>query len=321
MSFIRTVTGDIRPEELGFTQCHEHLMITKGRSYEMHKALLLDDPEKSAAEALRLRNAGGQTLVDSQPVGCNRDISALKYISEKSGLNIIASTGFHKRMFYYETSPAFRMDEKELTKLFIAELTEGACADPEGMDASEGKRSGIKAGIIKTALDSCGLDGHYLKLFKAALNAKKETGCPMMVHIEKGSDPLALADFIRNYGVRDENLYFCHMDRACDDRDVMLRVIDIGFPLEFDTIGRFKYHSDEFEIDIMKTIIENDFEDMLLFSLDTTRERLKTYTEGAVGLDYIITTFIPKMRESGIDEKIIHKIAFENPARCLAWKE
>ena len=67
----------------------------------------------------------------------------------------------------------------------------------------------------------------------------------MMVHIEKGSSPLILLDFLRQRGVNLEMVYFCHMDRACGDTDIFLQVLEAGVSLEFDTIGRFKYHSDE----------------------------------------------------------------------------
>ena len=109
------------------------------------------------------------------------------------------------------------------------------------------------------------------------------------------------------------------MDRACSGREAFLRVLDAGFSLEFDTIGRFKYHSDAFELELFKTFLKLGYENQLLFSLDTTRERLKTYTPEGVGLTYILETFLPAMRESGITERQIEKISVENPARILAW--
>ena len=84
-------------------------------------------------------------------------------------------------------------------------------------------------------------------------------------------------------------------------------------------VGRFKYHSDAFELELFKTFLKLGYENQLLFSLDTTRERLKTYTPEGVGLTYILETFLPAMRESGITERQIEKISVENPARILAW--
>ena len=47
MKEIITVTGRIAPEELGFCQCHEHIAMSKGISYQINPALCMDDMEKS----------------------------------------------------------------------------------------------------------------------------------------------------------------------------------------------------------------------------------------------------------------------------------
>ena len=54
-------------------------------------------------------------------------------------------------------------------------------------------------------------------------------------------------------------------------------------------------------------------------SLDTTRARLKSYCEDAVGLTYILEVFLPMMRQEGISESQLNKIFYENPGRILAW--
>ena len=98
--FIRTVTGDISPLELGYCQCHEHLLLAKGKSYTIDPSLCMDDEEKSTEELISYKAAGGRALVDAQPVGCGRIADGLRRISETSGVRIIASTGFHKLLFF-----------------------------------------------------------------------------------------------------------------------------------------------------------------------------------------------------------------------------
>jgi phosphotriesterase-related protein len=101
---IRTVRGDIAPESLGFCQSHEHLCITKGRPAQVNPDLCIDDPDKSARELTRYREAGGQAVVDAQPVGCGRDPLMLETLSRTSGVHIIASTGFHRLCFTPKTT-------------------------------------------------------------------------------------------------------------------------------------------------------------------------------------------------------------------------
>lgn len=314
---IHTVLGNVEPENIGFTQCHEHIMLSRGRSSEINPALCIDDLEKSLVETAAYRRAGGSALVEAQPGGCCRDSESLTEIAVRSGVHIIASTGFHKLQFYPETHWIRSVSEKDLAEFCIGELTQGMFT---GTDQEyRPRQGGAAAGIIKTALDICNLEGTYRALFGAAAIAQAETGATMMVHIEKGSSPLILLDFLRQRGVNLEMVYFCHMDRACGDTDIFLQVLEAGVSLEFDTIGRFKYHSDEAELELMKRVLSWGGGEQLLFSLDTTRSRLKAYDPDAVGLAYILNTFIPAMRKAGISENQIQKISVDNPRRILAW--
>ena len=95
-------------------------------------------------------------------------------------------------------------------------------------------------------------------------------------------------------------------------------MLESGAFLEFDTIGRFKYHSDEQEIELFRRHIADGFGRQLLFSLDTTRARLSAYGPTEVGLDYIHRVFLGKMRQAGITEEQIRQISAENPRRALA---
>ncbi len=314
---IRTVLRDIDPDSLGYTQCHEHLMLTKGQSFLRNPALCIDDPAKTREELLRYLQNGGRSLVDAQPVGCGRDSEALAALMEETGVSIIASTGFHKLEFYPEEHWIRSMSENGLAELFTSELTDGMFTGTDAKFSSV--QYAAQAGIIKTALNACNLDEPYDRLFRAAAEAQIATGAPMMVHIEKGSDPELLLRVLIDLGVSTEKLYFCHMDRACNRIDVFYNVLRAGVTLEFDTIGRFKYHSDEYECALIKQLLDNGYEDKLLISLDTTRDRLKTYNESAIGLDYILTTFLPILRKAGITDSQIRKLMVENPKRILSW--
>ena len=130
-------------------------------------------------------------------------------------------------------------------------------------------------------------------------------------------NPLALLDFLLARGIPAERLVFCHLDRAVPDPEVHTRILESGAFLEFDTIGRFKYHSDETEIGIFRKHLADGFEKQLLFSLDTTRARLSSYGKTEVGLDYIQRVFLKEMREAGITDEQIRLIAVENPRRAL----
>jgi phosphotriesterase-related protein len=241
----------------------------------------------------------------------------LEEISRASGVRVIASTGFHKTIYYPERHWIFSAGEDELRAIFETELTEGMYAD---CDASyPANRTAIRAGQVKTALDVRGVSGPYEKLFAAAARAAANTGRAMMVHIERGSDPARLADFLASAGVAAERTIFCHMDRATDDMNIHYEICSRGIYLEYDTICRPKYHDDELEAEITKSLLNAGYEDRLLMGLDVTRARLKSYG-GAPGLAYILETFIPFLKKRGVTETQIRKVFCDNPAAAFSYE-
>ena len=55
----------------------------------------------------------------------------------------------------------------------------------------------------------------------------------------------------------------------------------------------------------------------LLLSTDPTADRLKSYG-GLVGMDYLLTSFLPLLRAFGFTEKMLHTLCVANPGRALA---
>lgn len=315
MKDVITVLGPIAPEKLGFCQSHEHLCILNGQSAHCNPALRIDDPKTSRLELEDYHAAGGDAVVDAQPVGCGRDAEFLAQISQESGVHIVASTGFHKLMFYPEGHWSVCWDEDALTELYISELTEGMFVPCDS--SRPAYRTPICAGQIKTALDAQGLTPRYRTLFRAAARAQMATGAPMMIHTEFGSNPTELADFLEDLGVNPERLIFCHMDRTVADLSVHEALCRRGINLEYDTVAREKYHSDEVEADIILALLEQGLEDQLLLSLDVTRARLKRYG-GQVGLCYLLETFLPLLLRRGVTRVQLEKIFKANPARCFS---
>lgn len=306
-----TVTGPVPEEELGFCQSHEHLFIAKGRSFEENPALWMDDVSKIRQETARYRRAGGGTLVDAQPVGCGRMCQNLRGISLRSGVHILAATGFHKLRFYPPDHWLFSLSEDALTSLFLHELTHGMYDGCDGAPPGA-EDTGIRASLIKTALDACGLTAEYARLFAAAAAAAVEAGRALMVHIEVGSRPMALLRFLLDRGVPPERIIFCHTDRACADPGIRRDLAAAGVFLELDTIGRFHYHSDQEEADIFLDLLDAGFQRQLLFSLDATRTRLKCFHPQAVGLDYLLNVFLPLLRSRGVSQEQLALISHHN---------
>jgi phosphotriesterase-related protein len=308
---IRTVLGDIAPEALGFCQCHEHLCLG---GYPGGDGRGIDEPEKTLAELTAWRNAGGRALVDAQPVGCGRDAAVLAGLAERGAISLIASTGFHRPVYYPPGHWILSAGEAQLTRLFVEELEDGMYLD--GDEAFPRRRSRWRAGQIKTALDREGLTEPRRRLFRAATAAALETGRPLMAHVEAGSDPAELADFLEKAGLSPDRIILCHLDRAVPDTAVHRDLCRRGIYLEYDTIGRLKYHDDSRELDIIGELLDAGYGNRLLLSLDTTKARLRSYG-GKPGLTHIIEVFIPLMQKTGISGEEIRRFFVENPARVF----
>jgi predicted metal-dependent phosphotriesterase family hydrolase len=316
-SFIRTVRGDIPVSELGFTHCHEHLFVLPVRGVSLPTRLIIDDYGKTKGETELFRESGGRGIVDVQPFGGGRHAELLRSLSEETGLTIVAATGLHRTMFYPRDFWSFRAEAEELADLFVSEIEEGMFAyDP---DDPFGRRTDIRAGIIKIATDGEGPGGYYGRVFEAAARAHAETGAPIITHTEMSRAGAAQAAFLMERGVPPGSIILSHMDRAAD-LDANLEAARLGVFLEYDTIARFKYHSDEEEAVLLEAMIGAGFGNSILLGMDVTRDRYLSYG-GQFGLPYIGHTFLPLLRERGVDGKTLELMTVHNPRRALETKE
>lgn len=308
---IRTVLGDIPHALLGHTQCHEHLFLEKGKSFEINPALCMDDLDKSNAELAAYRAAGGTALVDAQPVRCGRMEDALVNASSKTGVHIVAVTGFHRMLFYDEGAFPVSWTEQQLADLFEGEVT-------KGMTRKDGRRIAACAGMIKAAIESGGVyaDSTSEKMFGAVAQAASISGAPVLIHTEPNADIMEMIEFFASAGIAPKRLIICHMDRTRYDMGYHREVLSSGVNLCYDSINRLKYLSHEKEIALITAMIEAGFEEQLLLSLDTTNQRLRAY--GAdMGLDYILKDFSTMLREHGVPMTAIENMTVNNAQKAL----
>lgn len=326
--FIRTVKGDIEPATLGYCQCHEHLFIARGISGEKVPSLIIDNLDKTTEELRMYYQKGGRAVVDAQPVGCGRMAEKLLQASEQSDVHIMASTGFHKLDFYNKEHFVYELNQEQLTQLFVDELTAGMYTDRVNGNEVPTLRGTAKAGIIKTASDGRDIRLNednlsvYHKLFSAAGAAARQTGAPVMTHLEMGKGAESQLEVLTSQGIEPDRIIMCHLDRVINEdvKEYQLQTANSGVYLQFDTIGRFKYHSDEAEAELIAMLCEKGFENKILIGLDTTNERLKSYG-GSIGLDYIIDHFRYELRKYGVGDELYHQFTVSNPTKALCFEK
>ena len=99
MGYARTVLGDIKGEDMGFTYPHEHLYADPP-ACQKDRDLELTSYENSVKELLNFKEVGGQTLVEASTLDYGRNLGLLKKMAEETGVNVIATTGFNKHIYY-----------------------------------------------------------------------------------------------------------------------------------------------------------------------------------------------------------------------------
>ncbi|NQV07783.1 aryldialkylphosphatase, partial [bacterium] len=92
---IRTVLGDVAPDDLGATYAHEHIILDSPLVEDRFPDILLNDVEAAVSELTACAAAGVGAVVDAMPSAGGRDAMRLAEASRRSGVHIIATTGLH----------------------------------------------------------------------------------------------------------------------------------------------------------------------------------------------------------------------------------
>jgi phosphotriesterase-related protein len=314
MARIQTVSGDILPELLGHCQIHEHIWVEDTPAAQLFPQLCIDLFAESLAELKHFHAAGGRSIVDAQPVGAGRNVLRLAELATQSQIQIITVTGFHRPMFYSESHWIHSIPSEEAAELFASEIIEGAFIGNESERPT--KRSTIKAGLVKAALGKDPMDDWTLRLLTAVGQAAVSTGSALMLHTESGQHAVEAIRMLEKLGLPAMRVIVCHVDRQTENLAPHLNIAKTGAYLDYDTIGRFKYHDDASEVILIQQMIAAGHLDQLMLSLDTTAQRLAAYG-GEIGLDYLFKSFIPQLQQADITSLACQKMLIDNPSRIL----
>jgi predicted metal-dependent phosphotriesterase family hydrolase len=290
---IRTVLGDIRPDELGPCDAHEHLFLeTPAQPGDEFL-----DADKAVEEARTLVAAGARSLVDWTPLGLGRDLDGLARVARETGLHIVAATGLHRDAHYvpedwYRTAPV-----DELADRFAAELED-------------------RCGIVKLGASYHHLTAFEQKAFEAGAEAHKRTGAPVCVHTQQGTMGLDIVERLRELGVPPTSVILAHVDRNPDAGE-HAETAATGATLQLDGPGRTKYWPDSTILQLIADLAGRGHAERLLLGGDTGRRNMLRAYGGGPGLDYVFARFKPRLeRELGAD--LSEQIFVANPARAFA---
>ncbi len=306
MSFIRAVLGDISPDDLGRTACHEHLVIDSAFIAARFPHIHLPSVDDAVAELAPWRDAGLGAVVDAMPAGQGRDVARLAEISRRSGVHVIATTGLHTEKYYDHVPWARRDASASLVQRFTREIVDGA----DG--------TGHRCGVIKVATGPDGITSRARRLFAAAAETHRRTGVPILTHCEEGRGGLEQIELLRGYDVPLGRVALSHTDRVADltyHRDVLAS----GVSLVYDQALRQSPSEPRGTAWLLAAMVEEGHGSRLMLGTDGARRTLWTTLGGSPGLAWLFTGFAKVLARHGVDAAKLATILVDNPARWLTF--
>lgn len=317
MARVNTVLGPIPAAELGFVAIHEHI------GYGMPGCELdtkwWKSPEERYEETVpKLRrfheNAssyGAATFVDATGICNGRDVDYYRSLSAKTGVHIIASTGFvggDTALPFFE-----RASVEYLAEQFVHEIAVGIGA------------SGAKAGIIKVGV-SRGFRMKELdkRIYRAAARASKATGAPIFTHLAVDVEPAL--EIFDDEGLPLHRVLFGHADDGVSQGLVNeAAILAKGGRIGFDTFGYdlelpdppfWGRHRNE-RLEHLLTFIDDGLVDQVLASADANCSPLGWPGVKGHTVNYLFEQLIPDLHAAGVDDAVIDRIFVENAADFL----
>lgn len=298
--------GDVAPETLGLTLCHEHLVTAPAPRLRDGDDLLLDDPARAVAELGVFRQAGGGALIELTVAEFGRDVRALREISAQSGVQIVATTG-HVSVDYWD-------GVIDVPALSVGQLVEEMTADlTVGVDGS-----GVRAGIIKAGSSRDEVTDAEERVLTAAGVTQLRTGSPITTHTTAGTMAPDQARILLAAGADPRRVCLGHLDRRLLYPELHALARE-GFVLGFDCISKDWYEPDAKRVKTVARLVDDGLVEHVVLSGDLARRSSWVSWGGGPGYSYIPWRFVPWLRRQGLEEQAIRQITVGNPARLLTW--
>jgi phosphotriesterase-related protein len=276
----------------------------------------LDDEELMIEEASKFKAAGGSTIVDATSNGLGRNPEALRRISSRTGLNIIAGSGY----YVWSTHPR-NMESKSVDDIrneMVRDISVGI------------HDSGIRAGLIGEIGTTFPWGANEEKVLRAAGRAQQETGAPIQVHPGRNpKHPGMILDVLESEHADLDRVVICHVERTLGDLRQFQSVLDRRCYVEFDNFGQswfafpghtleWPFPSDSARVFRIRELIDAGYAEQILVSMDID-SKILLHRYGGQGFDHILLNVLPMM-QSVIGSKNVQTILVDNPQRLMTFR-
>ena len=275
---------------------HEHLTIDLS-GVKGNLDCRMNDRPLALAQMKALAQAGVSTVIDQTNRGMGRDPLYAQALADEAGLRVVHATGYYKEPFLPQE--CYSMDREAMTRLFVHELTVGM------------EDTGLKASFIGEIGTGKGAVAPMERLiFEAASAAHRETGASICTHTTLGTLGMEQVEIFKAYGVDLSKVVLSHIDLS-GNVEYMLRLLDTGVNIAFDTVGKNNYQPDEGRMEWLTALCQRGYTGQIVMSMDLTR--LSNVRE--LSYCYLLDKFLPALLERGFRQEWLDALLVENPAR------
>ena len=312
--------GPVDSAELGVTLMHEHIFVLSAEIMQNYPESWGDEERRvnDAVDRLNeLHSRGVNAIVDLTVIGLGRYIPRIQRIAARTPLHIIVATGiytYNELPFFFQLQgPGTVLGGPEtMTDMFVKDIVEGIAG------------TGVRAGILKCAMDEPGLTPGVERALRAVAQAHRRTGVPISTHTHarkrRGLDQQRI---FREEGVDLGRVIIGHSGDTTD----------IGYLEELTAQGSY-LGMDRFGIDTIlpfqdrvqtvATLCERGHAGQMVLSHDAAcfndwlpERALPTMLPNWHYL-HIHNDVIPALKEQGVTDAQIRAMLVENPKRIFS---
>jgi phosphotriesterase-related protein len=272
------------------------------------------DEDAGVANAVgRLEEAkrvGVDTIVDLTVLGLGRNVPLVKRAADRVEVNIVVATGLYTwdwLPFYWHQRPVGANETDLMTELFVRDITEGIA------------ETGVKAGILKCAIDHAGMTPDVERVLRAVGQAHRETGVPISTHTN-GSQGNLQQDIFESLGVDLTRVVIGHSHTT--NLDYLRRLMDRGSYIGLDQFG-YEHISQDRGVDLLIALCQEGRAEQIVLSHDCPcfSDCFGTFfgqgTTPPKTYAYVHREILPRLRNGGVPDEAIEAMIVKNPRRLF----
>ncbi|MFR4093947.1 MAG: phosphotriesterase-related protein [Escherichia coli] len=276
----------------GYTLAHEHLHIDLS-GFKNNVDCRLDQYAFICQEMNDLMTRGVRNVIEMTNRYMGRNAQFMLDVMRETGINVVACTGYYQDAFFPEHVATRSV--QELAQEMVDEIE-------QGIDGTE-----LKAGIIAEIGTS---EGKITPLEEAIVAVALVTTRPDADLTHTSFNDGRATGVAATHGCLRVTVGHCDLKTTSttfeDDRSRRVRAVRHH--------RQNSYYPDEKRIAMLHALRDRGLLNRVMLSMDITR-RSHLKANGGYGYDYLLTTFIPQLRQSGFSQADVDVMLRENPSQ------